>query len=257
MNNYENPNTPLSDNRRAIRYFSPMNKTASYRYTKNHFCPFQRYVEHRPNPYRPLSKTNSYLNQFNFPIEKDKFISCYKQLDKRKFHPLITREDLSKFLKFNTALFKHKKPCEPCNIINQGNYGKNYYSVIKKSFPFIKGNFCGDISKFTPKFSMSNIHSRNTDKKLRYKLIDNIPPDYNTEVRPQSANREKNIFNMTPRNRFEEMKNERCNNFQILSRNNSNGFLFSNTRTGFHKTQIFNNMKPFLVDEHKAFLEYN
>ena len=55
-------------------FFSPMNKTASYRYTKNHFCPFQRYVEHRPNPYRPLSKTNSYLNQFNFPIEKDKFI---------------------------------------------------------------------------------------------------------------------------------------------------------------------------------------
>ena len=104
---------------------------------------------------------------------------------------------------------------------------------------------------------MSNIHSRNTDKKLRYKLIEKMPPDYNTEVRPQSSNRTKNIFNMTPRNRFEEMKNERCNNFQILSRNNSNGFLFSNTRTGFHKTQIFNNMKPFLVDEHKAFLEHN
>ena len=258
MFNYQNQNLPLSDNNRFRKYFSPTNRTPSHRYIKNYFCPFQRYVERRPNPYRPISKTDSRKNQFNFPIEKEKFISCYKHLDKKKLYPLITREDLTKFLKLDTTLFKHKKPCEPCDIINEGNYGRNYYSVIKKSFPFIQGNFCGNITKFTPRNSTTNIHSRNTTKKLRNKLIEKLPLDHYTEIRPQSVNRFKNIFNMTtPKNKMEEMKNERCNDFQILSRNNSHSYFFRNTKTGFHKTQIFNNLKPFLVDDYNAFLENN
>ena len=241
MFNSQNQNLPLSDNNRFRKYFLSMNRTPSHRYIKNYFCPFQRFVERRPNPHRPISKIDSCKNQFNFPIEKEKFISCYKQLDKKKLYPLITREDLSKFLKLNTTLFKHKKPCQPCNIINEGNYGRNYYSVIKKSFPFT-----------------TNIHSRNTPKTLRNKLIEKMPLDHHTEIRPQTANKVKNIFNiMTPKNKMEEMKNERCNDFQILSRNNSHSYFFRNTKTGFHKTQIFNNLKPFLVDDYNAFLDNN
>ena len=92
----------------------------------------------------------------------------------------------------------------------------------------------------------------------RNKLIEKLPLDHYTEIRPQSVNRIKNIFNMTtPKNKMEEMKNERCNDFQILSRNNSHSYFFRNTKTGFHKTQIFNNLKPFLVDDYNAFLDNN
>ena len=167
-----------SDNNRFRRFLTPKNETSYNRYTKNYFCPFQRYVEHRPNPYRPLSRTNSCKNRFNFPIEKEKFISCYKFMDRRKLYPLITRDDLSKYIKFNTTLFKHKKPCGPCKNINQGNYGQNYYSINKRSFPFVNGNFCGNLVKFTPRINDQNNHSRNNSKKLRYKLIEKMPMDY-------------------------------------------------------------------------------
>ena len=245
-----------SDINRFRRYLTPKNETSYNRYTKNYFCPFQRYVEHRPNPYRPLSRTNSCKNRFNFPIEKEKFISCYKFMDRRKLYPLITRDDLSKYIKFNTTLFKHKKPCGPCKNINQGNYGQNYYSINKRSFPFVNGNFCGNLVKFTPRINEQNSHSRNNSKKIRYKLIEKMPMDY-TEDKYKSVQNVKNIFDKTPKNNMEEMKNEHCEGFQILSRNNSNSYFIRNTKTGFHKTQIFNNLKPFLVDEYKAFAEYN
>lgn len=235
----------------------------NFKKIKSQFCPFQRFVDHRPNPYRPVESCN--LNVFNYPTEKEKFVSCYKFIDKRKLHPLITREDLVKYMRQDSAILRHRNPCNSCIKINSGNYGSNYYSIFKKSFPFIKGNFCGNLTKYIPRYN-TPINSRNVGQKFKYKFTDN--KNYSTE--------EKNIKNMNVLtrtcnvNQMEERKNDKNDGnklnellkksegirLKFLSRNNSiNYFYRPMTRRSFHKTQIFNHCKPFLVDEFRAYAE--
>jgi len=269
-----------------IPYLTPRNNSnVLFRYTRNQFCPFQRFVDHRPNPHRPSSSITNYIKKFNYPTEKEKYVSCYKFIDRSKLYPLITRQDLSKYFNFDATLLKHFKPCFSCKKINQGNYGKNYYSLVKKSFPFIKGNFSGNITKFFPKYSTPT-NSRNFTNKLRNKFIENIPDKYNTEEISTHMNTFRKTYNEEQKNQKEEKKQKEQeehkeeikkenkeginnenplmkkdeNNVQyvnILTRNNSTSYFNRPTiRRRFHKTQIFNHCKPFLVDEFKEYADY-
>ena len=111
-------------------YLNPYNKTSSvyFRDTIKQFCPHQRFVDHRPYPYRPFVKPPTDFNYFNNPTEKDSFVPCFKNYAKRELNPLVTRQDLSKYLKYNGGLIKHQRPCNSCSRINNGNYGRNYYT---------------------------------------------------------------------------------------------------------------------------------
>jgi hypothetical protein len=273
--------TSLDNN--AIKYEiqSMKNRTPlNFRYTNKQFCPFQKFVDHRPNPYRPLSKTNSDVNFFNHPIEKEKYISCYKFVNNRRLYPLVTRSDLAKYLKLDGTLLRHQTPCNSCNKINGGNYGRNYYSLIKKSFPFIKGNFCGNLTKFIPRYNTPS-NSRNLTNRFKKKFLRNSHDDYfNSNINNKNNNystEEKNIRSKSvikkiyEKNKKEEKKNEEDNDFNLtkflknndnqrfkyLSRNSQSNYFYRPViRKSFHKTQIFNHAKPFLVDEFKEYGGY-
>ena len=275
--------TSLDNN--ITKRITPKNKNLTFRktrYLKQQFCPFQKYVDHRPNPYRPLTKSSSNVNLFNHPIQKEKYISCYKFIDRNKLYPLITRNDLSKYFKNDSILLKHKKPCYSCNKINEGNYGRNYYSVFKKSFPFVKGNFCGEIKKFVPRYN-TPAHSRNQVNKIKDRFFQEITNKYNnnytTEDTYRTKNMFKNIYDMEKKEeqkeehkeeQKEEQKNEKeefnlneflkkneNKKFNVISRNSTSSYFYRPmTRKRFHKTQIFDNCKPFLVDEFKEYGEY-
>ena len=261
--------------RLTSRNKTPMN----FRDTSSQFCPHQKFVDHRPYPYRSFLKSNSNFNYFNSPVKSENFIPCYKAMNKRKCLPLITRQDLAKYLKFNGTLLKHIRPCTSCIKINKGNYGRNYSTVNQKRFPFIDGNFVGSGPGIIPRYK-TPLNSRNKNNHFRYRLSSSKEA-YNNEVftninnNIMSNNNElDNIYNNYMINdKKEERKNEEMDKFEeiddnvgnnetkglkIISKNFSNNTTFYQPlkRTKFHKTQIFNHYKPYLVDEFKEYAEY-
>jgi len=261
-------------------HLTSRNKTPmNFRDTSSQFCPHQKFVDHRPYPYRSFLKSTSNFNYFNYPIKSENFIPCYKAMNKRKCLPLITRQDLAKYLKFNGTLLKHIRPCTSCIKINKGNYGRNYSTVNQKRFPFIDGNFVGSGPGIIPRYK-TPLNSRNKNNHFRYRLSSSKEA-YNNEVftninnNIMSNNNElDNIYNNYMINdKKEERKNEEMDKFEeiddnvgnnetkglkIISTNFSNNTTFYQPlkRTKFHKTQIFNHYKPYLVDEFKEYAEY-
>jgi hypothetical protein len=155
-------------------YLNPYNKSNSiyFRDTIKQFCPHQRYVDHRPYPYRSFVKPPTDFNYFNNPTEKDSFVPCFKNYPKRELLPLVTRQDLAKYLKNNGKLISHKRPCNSCSRINYGNYGRNYYTIEHKSFPFINGNFTGTNFRVTNGFSTLYQTRKDRKRRLGYKIKD-------------------------------------------------------------------------------------
>ena len=151
-------------------YLTPHNNTNSiyFRDTIKQFCPHQRYVDHRPYPYRNFVKPPTDFNYFNNPTDKDSFVPCFKKYTTRELQPLVTRQDLAKYLKYNGKLISHHRPCNSCSRINDGNYGRNYYNINHKSFPFINGNFTGTNFRINNRF-VTPYQTRNNGKFRRKK----------------------------------------------------------------------------------------
>ena len=274
------PNYQISTDNSLYKYhLTSRNKTPmNFRDTSSQFCPHQKFVDHRPYPYRSFLKSTSNFNYFNYPIKSENFIPCYKAMNKRKCLPLITRQDLAKYLKFNGTLLKHIRPCTSCIKINKGNYGRNYSTVNQKRFPFIDGNFVGSGPGIIPRYK-TPLNSRNKNNHFRYRLSSSKEA-YNNEVFTNINNNMNNnteldnIYNNYMINdKKEERKNEEMDKFEeiddnvgnnetkglkIISKNFSNNITFYQPlkRTKFHKTQIFNHYKPYLVDEFKEYAEY-
>ena len=264
--------TSLDNN--MLNYFPPKDKNKTplnLRYLNNKFCPFQKYVDHRPYPYRPLTNSTSNTNLFNHPIDKEKYVSCFRNMNKKKLYPLITRSDLAKYLKLDGTLLRHQTPCSACNRINRGNYGRNYYSLIKKSFPFVKGNFCGNLTKF---FLRNNTpsNSRNQTDRFKNRFFNNINDKYdnnfNTDEKNLSQNKFKKIYDMDKKEESKNEKNDDFNNNEFMNENENKRYKFISRNASanyfyrpvikktFHKTQIFDHCKPYLVDTFKEYGTY-
>ena len=225
-------------------YISPYNKKQSiyFRDTIKQFCPHQRFVDHRTYPIRTFSRPPIDFNYYNNPTEKDSFVPCFINYPKRELRPLVTRQDLVKFLKTNGRLLNHHRPCNSCNRINNGNYGRNYYTIYQKSFPFINGNFTGT------NFRIRTGYQTPIGGGTRYKLrnYDYKGDDYNQFNNECDENE----------NKSEKIKNE--TNLKDKNKMASSDYFATNPKKlrKFHKTQIFNHYKPFMVDDFKEYADY-
>ena len=196
-----------SSQRRAQtnNYFSPYDKEnlIYFRDTIKQFCPFQRFVDHRPNPHRPLLNPPTDDSYYNYPTERENYNPCYYDYRTRQLYPLLTKEDLKIYLKNNGKLYKHQRPCSACLKINNGNYGRNYYTVKqKRTFPFVNGNFIG--TDFRISSARKTPYSIDI-KKIRYK---NRNPYNNYDT----YNQYNNEYNRNERYNNEYNGNERYNN---------------------------------------------
>ena len=221
-------------------YISPYTKVQSiyFRDTIKQFCPHQRFVDHRTYPIRTFSRPPIDFNYFNNPTEKDSFVPCYVNRSRKEIHPLITRQDLAKYLKTNGKLLKHRLPCNSCDRINNGNYGRNYYTIYQKSFPFINGNFTGN------NFRIKTGYKTSYGGGKRYKLR-----DYDF----------KNTDNQFNNEYYDYEKNNQNNNTNLMDKNkmaSSDYFTNSKKSRTFQKTQIFNHYKPYMVDDFQEYADY-
>ena len=256
-------NTQIKYKTESFDNLIPINKKNSiyFRDTIKQFCPHQRYVDHRPNPFRNFVQPPNDFNYYNNPTEKDTFVPCYNNYPKRELLPLVTRQDLNKYLKNNAKLFRHHKPCNSCSRINDGNYGRNYYTIYHKSFPFINGNFTG--TNFRIKNRFINPYQTRNNGQPRYNINDENNNIYQRNYESNIDNRyDNNMNNMNNNDVINE--NEKNNNETEIKQNENNTISAKNTmsnytpkfRRSFHKTQIFNHYKPFMVDDFKEFADY-
>ena len=240
-------------------YIDPYNKKSDiyFRDTIKQFCPHQRFVDHRPYPIRNFVVPPIDFNYYNNPIEKDAYVPCFKNYQKRELQPLVTRQDLAKYLKNNGKLINHQRPCNSCSRINDGNYGRNYYTFNHKSFPFINGNFTGTNFRITNGFNTS--YGGNRSRRIRYKIRDYDNYQTNNEYNNEYNNGNNNEYNNENNNEKEGFKKD--NNLN----SGKTGNIFNETeylretpkiKRRFHKTQIFNRYKPYMVDDFKEFADY-
>ena len=276
----QNAQTGFRSRTENNQYLNPLSKSNAiyFRDTIKQFCPHQRYVDHRPYPYRSFVRPPIDFNYYNNPTEKDSFIPCYKNYPKRELNPLVSRQDLAKYLRSNGNLYMHKKPCNSCSRINDGNYGRNYYTCYQKTFPFINGNFRGENFMYTSSngfkkpFSQtrnygntrynSGNYNRNNDN------FDNNNYGTYNENDKNDLNNQGFIENDKNNNEVDNLSkdNNKPNNtietsHPVTIDNKFNQYNISSSyrpkiRRRFHKTQIFNNYKPFMVDDFKEYADY-
>ena len=266
-----------SSQRRAQtnNYFSPYDKANSiyFRDTIKQFCPFQRFVDHRPNPHRPLLNPPTDNSYYNYPTERENYNPCYYDYRTRQLYPLLTKEDLKIYLKNNGKLYKHQRPCSACLKINNGNYGRNYYTVKqKRTFPFVNGNFIGtdfrissarktpfsiDIKKIRYKnrnpynnYDTYNQYNNKNDENEKYnnKYYENEKLN-NEKLDNENYNNEK-LDNEKYNYEKEEIKEER--NINDKNKLDDDYYEFCPNRYGYHKTQILNNYRPYMIDEYNV-----
>ena len=257
-NNYINP---LSQSHNSI-YFRDKIKQNN---------PGQKDVFQNNYHYRSLSKGPTDFNHYKNPIEpieKDNFNSYGGNFTKREFNPYITRHNLANYLRTGGSLYNNREPNFPSNRINKGNFERNYNTYYQKNFPLINRNLKEDGFNYTHGFNTP--HLANNNREINYKLEDSSPQN-NGNYGERNDYKEQNIIKD---NNYENIKNiQKSTDFgktqNIKKEGKVNEYSYNNkyittyykpyvppVRRSFHKTQIFNNYKPFMVDDFKEFAEY-
>lgn len=209
----------------------------------------QKYADHMPYPYRPSVKPQGEILGFD-------------NHSKGEFNPLTSRQNLSKYLKTKNSLFSHHKSCQACQRLN-GSYGKNLSTSYQNSFPLIKN------AKLTTyqnrnngriKYKLGNYNTINYDNENNKNYDQYNETNYNEDniKYPKIEKNSKGLDNI-------EKQNNRYNTIDATNsiKNDNSGNKVTNSysykprfRRTFHKRQIFNNYKPFMVDDFHEFADY-
>ena len=218
---------------------------------------YVNFNNNRPHSYRTFLKSAAPFNYFN--DRRDNLLVCYNGGPKKEFHP-ISR---SKFDKNRTSTsLKFRRPCGCYSNYNISKYSQcfdpyysynNYYQ--EQELPAIDRDYNARYSdeNYMNKFDKPKI--RNKGGKISYKLKENVDEFKREEKEEERMYTEpSNKENIETKNRAmnEKINPEKNVNDDFRKKN----YLNLKPRRRFYKTQIFNNYKPFLVDDFKDYGEY-
>ena len=214
----------------------------------------KKFVLHRPNLYRSFLNSSAPFNYYKNPVDKNTYLVCYNGGPQNQLFSLVNREDINQeFYKNNKeTIFRSIKPCgcpsqQPIPKLSRNlsylnnkmnDNGKTLFNNCEKinSLPHRplsrnEGLFNG--------FRNAKTLRRNNDGKIIYTLKKFI-----------EENNKPNAL------RYEDKKgDEQINKKNIILRNRYSSFYAFRPRINkiFHRTQIFDHFKPFLVDEFQEF----
>ena len=250
-------------------------KKKSYNLNYNNFRPNSS----KYNTFLKSSAPFKYCNNIN---NKDSLVVYYNGGPRKQFCPLITRENLSQYLKNRSTSFRFKRPCGCYSNYYSSKYSQDYqypnYERKEHYNTFYKENNLPNICdneniRHSNRFMSPQISSRNNEK-ITYKLKGNLDDDkyrINTESNNYTKNNANEVQEQVEKKEenndveYEEKQeniNEKKEEEQSNDLNNENNHkkkynIFNiRPRRRFHKVQIFNNCKPFLVDDFKDYGYY-
>lgn len=254
--NYIRLQTPKNYNNNQFRskykeVFTPMKKQQNNYGDYLNLSKKDKFIFHRPNYYRSFINSSAPFNYYKNPKDKNTFLISYNGGPKKQLHTYITKEDLKEDFHENKD-FIHKN-------INPSIY------QIKNKFPKLSRN---------KSFNENNDKRGNNYMSNTFNKIEYLPENhFNRDVsgfRSSKAFRmskdgkiiltlkkfNDNKYNLNNNLRYEknENENEEVKNMKIKPRFINSCFSFRpRINKRFHKTQIFNLCKPFLVDEFQEF----
>ena len=191
-----------------------------------------------PHKMNPVSNSNnSYIkypidmNNYNYLAERKNYISHFKNIDDKRINPLISRQDLSKYL-INPKHFLRKNLKQSLSLVNinsRDNSLKNKF-YNRRVLPIIDN-----------KYKKRKLLSQKLyEPKIKHKNILNI-----NQFRNQNELNNQNSKNL---------ESDRTKNDEEINTNNKFASLshcyIPRIPRGFHKTQIFNGCKPYLSDDY-------
>ena len=236
---------------------------------KNKYKPnYNAYNAYIPNPYNSTTffSSSAPFNYYNKSEDKNGLLICYNGGPRKKYNPLIKRANLSQYLKNRSKTLKYKRPCGCYSNYYSSKYMPEYdYSNFERSrqLPNISGNN-------NLRYSYDNMTPRiDNRKKITYKLKDNFDNSNNrlntvynnyernenleTENKEQNLKKEEEAVEENQEEKNEEIKPQIINEDEKKEKFN---YFNLRPRRRFHKVQIFNNYKPFLVDDFKEYGYY-
>ena len=253
-----------------------------------------------PTQQYSIFKSKPPIKYYNHMKGKDCLLVSNNGTPLKEYHPFITRENLSQFLKNRSNSIKFRRPCGCYSKYNISKYSqvwehpecirRDQYNTFynKNQLPYINDNDNTRYIKSSNRFNGFMTPKINNKKsgKITYKLRGTLNNDnyrFNTETNnnyiinnnlhntleyenenkkvngdeirnKDTINEEKKdeincgIENNINKDNNEENENDNCqkkiNYFNLISKRR------------FHKVQIFNNYKPFLVDDFKEYGYY-
>ena len=229
----------------------------------------------RSNQYFLSTEPNKYHNCFNltsnnFPNIRDKinkrYFSNSKIKTKSKNYPSFTQRN-SFFMSSAPFVFRRsKKNKNEFFIYYNGGFSKKFSLPLKKlNLDMSKINNLSNHSKYKIKNNKCLTENNLEAKKKKFNYIydhleeeknnnkDNNINNYTTNI---FQNPKKKIFNLKNIDtNIKDKKEEKCEENNNI--NNSHSFFKINNKLKyrFHKIQIHNNCKPFLVDDYRYYAE--
>lgn len=218
---------------------------------------YVNFNNNRPHSYRTFLKSAAPFNYYN--DRRDNLFVCYNGGPKKEFYP-VSRSNIVKN-RTSTSL-KFRRPCGCYSNYNVSKYSQvfdPYYSYNNfyqgQELPAIDNNTNARYSdeNYMSRFDKPKI--RNKGGKISYKLKENVE-DFQREEKEEERmyTEQSNKENIESKNRVvdEKINTGKSMNDDFRKKN----YLNLKPRRRFHKTQIFNNYKPFLVDDFKDYGEY-
>ena len=225
---------------------------------KNIFRNFQnlkqknKFIHYRPNLYRSFLYSSAPFNYIKNPIDKNSFIVCFNGGPQKLVNSFVKKQDINQEINDNKVsiyksikpcgcLSKHIRPnlsrnlsCDNFRYNNNINSNKNQFNTFKKINILPKNPLSRNNRTFSGVLT-SKSYKKSNDGKHIYLLKKFIDGNNNEEQKNEVNNEENNMDNI---NRYGYSA---CYGFRPKM----------NKR--FHRTQIFDNCKPFLCDEFQEF----
>jgi hypothetical protein len=264
-------------------YYNTFNKAkfSSFRYKikKSTYKPDYNNYRSNQNNFNTFYKSTAPFNYINNKNNKDGLLVCYNGGPRKQFRPLITKDNLNQILKNRRSIStRYKRPCGCYSNYNISKYSQEYiyppnYERNEQYNNFYKSTnlpYIGD--NVNERYSNQNafITPRMENRKITYKLKDNdnfnddnyrinteannYQNDNNIEMEKNEENQNENkgeVLEEQIEEKKEEIKEEQSDNYK-----KSFNYFNLKPRRRFHKIQIFNNCKPFLVDDFKDYGYY-
>ena len=228
-----------------IEYFNNMNKSNNNLKENENQLNQKKYYAHRPNLYRSFIKSSAPYHNYKYLVNKNSFLGPYNDLSQKEYHPFIAKEDLNQDINDNKKIVNknlqsphyqnsNSLPQLSRNIsydnyrYNNLNMNKNWDNTFSRTNYFQNNQNFGNYRGFktSKSFRLGN------DGKIIYTLKKMIENKGNLRY---------------PNKKKDDYKKCRFINSCFSFR--------PRTKNRFHKTQIFNLCKPFLVDEFQEFPE--
>lgn len=204
----------------------------------------------KPNIHHSFMNSLAPFNYYINPANKNTFLINYNGGPQKQPYTFIKRDDLKTNLNDQQIIYNNFKPCGCLsqNYIPKLSRNLSYNQYFKYNDIDMNKNQNNNYDKVNFSHSNNNFKRYNTPNHFRMtkdgKIILTLK-----KFRNEKNNEDYNIRYENQNKIENNEKNDRSRNIFYSSLYNFRPRLFNK----FHKTQIFNQCKPFLVDEFKEF----